>query len=237
MYKATKLLSTILLLSAFGFTSNVIAKECYEPSPNLIDLNDEYYNLEETVELTNKQKKALNQFFRKTIGKWKGTSQHIECRGPDRAPRKIVKNAKVSAKIKLASRTQLSIDANKNYTEERIKKSGNFTLFNVHNTYSLEFPRNNTLVLSEKYRRANNYQADPKNTAAKNKKTKQVKQAKKYKSPVEKARKTQKTNSRTSRITETIYEISSSAHTLILTRFYYTSGVYIGEETWTMRAD
>ncbi|MFW5432041.1 MAG: hypothetical protein ACKE5M_07040 [Methylophilaceae bacterium] len=213
MVKASKLFFTTLLLGAFIFSNNVVAKECYEPSPNLVNLNDEYYNLDETIKLSNEDKDTLNNFFRSATGKWKGTSQHIECRGPDRAPRKIVKNAIVKAKAKLASRTQLTINAEKDYTEERVKKSDNFTLLNLKNTYNLAFPGNNSLVLSEKYRRANNYQANSKDT--KNKTTK----------------------IRTSRLSETIYEISSSTNALTLTRLYYTNGVYVGEETWFMNAN
>ena len=40
---------------------------------------------------------------------------------------------------------------------------------------------------------------------------------------------------KTSRITETIIEIDTNGGSLDFARFYYTNGVYIGEEHWKMQ--
>jgi len=40
---------------------------------------------------------------------------------------------------------------------------------------------------------------------------------------------------KTSRITETIIEIDTNGGSLDFARFYYTNGVYIGEEDWKMQ--
>jgi len=222
-----------LTLSAFIFSTSAAAEECYKPSPNLLSAEDEYYNLDDTVKLSNAQHKQLKAFFRSIKGQWKGELAYRECRGPDRAPRIKTRSATISAKTTLTSPEQVAITAQKSYIENRTKKRESFPLFNVKNIYDVHFPDPNTLVFSEKYRRSNNYATPSQSKTVKP----SIAQAKKYKNPVEVRTQSQLARTKTSRFTETIYEVTSNNNTLSLLRSYYANGVYIGEERWLMRAD
>lgn len=220
-------------MSVLAFSNSAVAKSCYEQSPNVANADDDYYNLDDTVKLSNDESNQLKTFFKRIRGNWKGEIVYSECRGPDRAPRIITKRATVTAKATLPSSQQVAINAQKHYTEARVKKPENFSLFNIKNIYAVAFPENNTLVFSERYRRTNSYV--PTTKTASNKPT--IKQAKKYKNAAEISAKTQLVKNRTSRITETIYEVTLNANSLTLLKSYYTNGVYTGEEKWLMRAN
>lgn len=232
MAKATKLFLSSLLLSVSIFSNSVVASTCYESSPNLEDQKDNYYDLEDTVELSHTQKDQLKRLLSSLKGKWEGQSFYLECRGPDRAPKTTTSNAAVKAKANLTSSTRLSVKAEKNYLNNRIKKSDNFTLPNIKNLYHFEFTARNTLVFSEKYRRSNNLNIKPVKAKTSSNTTTIVDKVR-HSGPITyKIVKTKKKLS--SRLVETIYELRFMNSSLILTRSYYNNGVYIGEELWRL---
>lgn len=232
MATASNIFLTTLLLSASIFSNSALASACYEPSPNLDDQEQDYYNLEDTVKLSNTQKNQLQRLLGSLTGKWEGHSYYIECRGPDRAPRTVVSNTGIKAKTNLTSSIRLSVNAEKHYIQKRIKKSDNFTLPNLKNVYHFEFTGKNTLLFSEKYRRSNTLNTKPIKAKASSNATTIVDKVRNSGPTTYKVIRTKKKLS--SRLAETIYEVTFTNNSLTLTRSYYNNGAYIGEELWRL---
>ena len=207
-----------LLFSLFGliYTSHAMAIECYTPSPNLTSLGDDYYALEKQKPLSDEINDQVNALFRAMAGKWKGDMQYLECRGPDRAPRIILRTALVTVKAKLNSELGLEMNADKYDFENRSKRPENLTLVGKTPTFDLKFISNGHVVFAERYRRLNQVGKEKPTKKSSEKSAESVKQ-------------------KTSRITETIIEIETNGGSLDFARFYYTNGVYIGEEHWKMQ--
>jgi hypothetical protein len=221
------------LLSNLAYADNI---KCYEPSPNLSALGDTYYDLEKTSILSNDEKNRINAFFSALAGKWKGDARTIECRGPDSAPLIKMRDAVLTAQAHLDSMISLSIDANKHYLEESIKKSELLSLLGNTPVFGLEFIDDNHLVFSEKYRRLNKPVQKPNPNASSSTLT----------TIINKITGNTKTDSATtkvpearklSRVTETIYNLSFENGLLMVSRSYYTNGVFTGADLWQLSRD
>lgn len=212
------------------FSHQVLATNCYEQSPYF---GEDYYNLENAERLTFQQKNDLSQFLSSMGGRWEGHLQYIECRGPDSAPRTIVKHAKLNAKNKYNAQGGLSMQVEKNYTDESIKKLETLNLIGNGNIFNFDISPNTQLTYSEKYRRQNNVapKAD-KTKPSSNNQTIIDKTADANKQVITTYQKEKK--KKTSRITETIYDITFNSGLLTITRAYYTNGVYTGKEIWQL---
>lgn len=184
-----------ILLSMLLYTNNVAATKCYEKSPNLISLKDKYYNLETIKILTAEEKTKLNTLFDKIEGEWKGDLIHIECKGPDSAPRRRSKTASIESIIKLKSNNNVTFSANKSYTNN-VTRNEILTLLGDLRIFELEFLNMNSIVFSERGRKKN--------------------------------------VTKGSRLTETIYKITLNHDSLIFVRSYYSYGVFVAEEKWSM---
>lgn len=124
-----------------------------------------------------------------------GESSYSECKGPDRAPRKESKTFTVASTFKLDSNNNLSISANKSYSNN-ITKHEVLSLLGNLRIFDLELSNNNNLVFSERALRKN--------------------------------------VNKSSRLVETIYEITLNSKSLIFVRSYYSNGVFVAEEKWSM---
>ena len=184
-----------ILISMLVLSSNVVAKDCYEKSPNLIKLKDKYYDIEETKNLSGDEKSKLNFLFDKIEGKWEGESSYSECKGPDRAPSKEYKTFTVASTIKLNSNNDLMISANKSYSNN-ITRHEVITLLGKVRIFELAFLNNTSVLFSERALRKNI------NGGVHN--------------------------------VETIYEITFNNNSLIFVRSYYSNGVFVAEEKWSM---
>jgi hypothetical protein len=227
----------ILIFSTLICANHAVAKDCYETSPNLINSNDAYYDLDKTKTLTNEEKNQVNNLFRKISGQWKGSATYTECKGPDNAPRTTARNATLTLKAKQTSTSSLTIHAIKKYAQERVKRSDNLTLLGSSSIFGFGFIDDNHLIFSEKHRRMSKNQKPKitKDMASSNTETiinKSGDNTKAVKDSVYQVANTGK--NKISRITETIYDISLNANRLTFTRSYYTNGVYTGEELWVM---
>jgi len=233
MQVSTKAYITALLFSTFVFANTTFAQECNEPSPNVSNTNDAYYDLDNPEKLSRDDKKSIDDLFRRIDGKWQGKVTHVDCRGPDSAPRIMKKSADISAKIKRASKHVLSIDAQKNFTKERSKKGESLTLMGEPSIFNFALKSDSHLIFSEKFRRKNINQKSSKDSAS-NKKSNIITSFFKKFTTSKQTPNTAKTAS-TSRLTETIYELKLNATNFTLLRLYYTNGVYVGKELWVMR--
>ena len=235
---------TMLTLLSHVTYANVL--DCYAPSPNLTTFGDVYYDLENTSVLSDETKNKINTFFGALAGQWKGNAQAIECSGPDRAPQIKSSDVTITARARIDSVMGLSVNANKHYVQENIKKSellallGNLAVFNV------ELTDDHHLVFSEKYRRMNTplKKQNPNATSSNlktiiNKITGNTKAENTTTENTAKETTTTKTPEakRLSRITETIFNIILENNNLMISRSYYINGVFTGAELWQLVRD
>lgn len=195
MYTTLKIsLIASILLSTLIFSNDIVAKDCYEKSPNLISLKDKYYDIDVIKKLSDDDKTKLNTLFDKIEGKWKGESSYSECKGPDRAPKIVSKSFTIESSIKLDSNSNLIISAKKSYSNNVTKREV-ITLLGNLRIFELKLSKN-TLIFSERARLRN--------------------------------------VNKSSRMVETIYEITLNSNSLIFIRSYYSNGVFVAEEKWSM---
>jgi len=233
MHKPSKTFWLAILSSMMIFSGNVAAKDCYELSPYLEESEDDYYNLEETIKLKDEEEKALITFLKGVTGKWKGEGIYKECRGPDRAPRTLTSSATIKAKINAAASTKLDVVAEKRIVAKRIKRSDKFALPNLANTYNFHFANTHTLIFSEKYRRSNQLNVKPEEPKAS---SNTISIIEKIDNPDATPIPKKATKKPSSRLVETIYKVERQGKRLTITRSFYTNGVYVAEEKWSMQA-
>ncbi len=144
----------LIFLCAFLLSKSVIAASCYDPSPNLGDQGDEYYNLEEAITLSNDAQNQIKSLFEQLRGRWSGQGTHMECFGPDSAPEERISNIKLNLKtesndsLHIAFNTEIKNSDNGVTTSERIDLIGQNPIF------SFDAVANNHIIFSEKYRSA-----------------------------------------------------------------------------------
>jgi len=193
-----------LIMSALLFSQSALARDCYEQSPNY---NETYFDLEETAKLTKAQAEQIKATLAALKGEWEGESIAIDCWGPDNAAYTSSNNSNIKLKAKVASNSSLSINAQKHNVERRIKQVEIVNLLGSPQVFDFSFSNNGTdFAFSEKFRRLNN-------NGNKNEKTNRL---------------------QNSRLNEIIYEVNPGKGTFKLTRYFYTNGVYIGEDQWSM---
>lgn len=231
-------IAAVLMLS-IPFCANAAAGDCYEKSPNLINIGSEYYNLENTTTLSAEEKQRANNLFTKINGEWKGEATILECSGPDNAPKTKISKATVRLKANFTSNGSLNLNANKSYIKERLNRPESLVLLSDTPFFEFEFISNDHFIFYEKFRRMNlgsNKIKIPKGTSSSNTETiinKANDDTNAAKDSVYQVPKIKK--NRISRITETSYDIHIDVNILNFTRIFYTNGVYIGEEQWQLR--
>lgn len=229
-YSPTVVIAMLALLSSFAYADNTV---CYEPSPNLNASGDAYYDLDSTSVLSDDEKNRLNTFFNALAGSWKGDARTIECSGPDSAPRIKSHDAIIAAQAQMDSTIGLSINAKKHYLEQGIKKSDPISLLGKTPVFDFAFTDDNHLIFSEKYRRLNKPANKPKpNVSSSNLSTiiNKMTGNTKTESTTTKAPETRKL----SRMTETIYNVTLDNNALLISRSYYTNGVFTGADLWEL---
>lgn len=238
MYKALKLLLTALLLNTAFFANYAIASECYEPSPNLENLGDKYYDFDNIKTFSDEEKDKLTSFFNQLTGKWKGKSVLIDCFGPDNAAEKKYRNASIKTDHQRNANGGLTINVNQKMIEDSVNLSESVTLLEPSNTFEFEFISDNHLTFSEKFRRSNFAKKINTNVATSNTQTIINKIKSNITNVVSTSKpKTKEAQKTQTRLIEIIYDIKLDNGTLTLLRSYYTNGVFTGEEAWSMQAN
>ncbi len=240
------LIIVITMLTLLSHVAYANALDCYAPSPNLTTFGDAYYDLENTSVLPDETKNKINTFFGALAGQWKGNAQAIECSGPDRAPQIKSSDATITARARIDSVMGLSVNANKHYVQENIKKSELLALLGNSAVFNVELAGDHHLVFSEKYRRMNTplKKQNPNATSSNlktiiNKITGNTKAENTTTENTAKETTTTKTPEakRLSRITETIFNIILENNSLMISRSYYINGVFTGAELWQLVRD
>lgn len=145
-------LRLIALLASICCANQALAAACYTPSPYLESQGDAYYDLDETVPLSDADQLKLADFLKTLSGKWYGVLTSMRCMGPDSAPRQLVKSAELSIKAEAMPNQQLRLQAEKHFLEARIRKIERLDLLPNTHFYAIALNRYQ-LTFSERYRR------------------------------------------------------------------------------------
>lgn len=144
---------SISILTLFIITNNVFAKKCFEKSQSLINLQDDYYELEPNVKISVKDKKLLDELYRNIKGQWKGEVAYKICEGHERAPRISLKKAISTVEIKITT-NYLLIKTKKRKDDQSIG-SQKLKLLGENGLLYLNFENKDHLVFSEIIRKRN----------------------------------------------------------------------------------
>ncbi len=205
-----------MVISTTVFSSAIAAQTCYEPSPFLSSAEDEYFNLDNTIQLTQQHTQLLTTFFKKMEGEWSGTSVETQCKGPDRAPRVETSHAEVHTVLTASSDGNLTLSTDLDLTEKNITRHQVIDILKGLSLFHIEFKSANHLIFSERHRLATKFNSNQNISNVANLST-------------------EETIIKRSRHIETIFDIKLMASQLIFKRAYYSNGVYVGDEVWTVK--
>jgi len=139
------------LISAFSLfiiMNNVFAKECYEKSPNLVQLKDDYFKFTPNIKISDKDRVLLNELYKNIKGQWKGSILHTACKGPDKAPTKTLKE--VDATVEFYTTNNYLVINSKRFKDDRsIGKQRKLRLLGDEGLFNFKFINNNSLVFTE----------------------------------------------------------------------------------------
>jgi len=148
-------LKLLLLLCISLFTSIVNASVCFEKSPNFVNLNDEYFNIENGHLLTDIEKRTLSTFFEKIDDRWEGDVFITECTGSDEEPVEENLAATLDTSVTFESNGYLSILADMVNKKEKISGQKTLNLLGNVNAFYADFTGSSSIVYSERYLRRN----------------------------------------------------------------------------------
>lgn len=143
----------LFLLSLFIISTNAVAVDCFEKSPSLVSLGDDYYGVATSREITAKDKEELKSFYRALSGKWEGRAIFTDCKGSEKAPRKKIKNAKASMEI--AGQDKLKISARMYFEDSDKVKQRTDKLLRNEQVLSFKFVNSRHLEYAELMRVTN----------------------------------------------------------------------------------
>ena len=78
-------------------TSYARTIDCYEESPNLKKMGQNYFDLDKNIRIDRSDEKKIKAIQKSLKGKWRGTIVEISCTGPDRSPRRKIEYGTVKA--------------------------------------------------------------------------------------------------------------------------------------------
>jgi hypothetical protein len=133
-------------------TQTAIAENCYQASPNLLERNQAYYDLDTVDNFSEIDQTTLDALLNKMLGKWEGTMTTMVCKGSDSAPQQNIKTATIEMRATRHSNRQVSLIAKKHDLVDGIRKNEHFYLLPRSNVYHLNLKEDATLTFSEKYR-------------------------------------------------------------------------------------
>jgi hypothetical protein len=214
--KTKSSLLILSLLTTYGYSGTTLAQTCYEKSPFLSALQEDYFNLDDTITLDKKQTAQLSTFFKKLDGNWHGSSVESQCKGPDRAPRIELSHAEIEAELTAHSDGNLTLSTDIDLTEKNIIRHQTLEILKDLALFDLTFESKNHVLFSERHRLATKFNSNQNITNVANLSS-------------------DPTVIKRSRHIETLYDIELRSSQLIFKRAYYSNGVFVGDEVWTLK--
>ncbi len=139
------LLST-LLVSNVGF-----AASCYEKSPNLALLGDEYYELDKVASLTPKEKKKLDALLKKLVGQWKGKGSTFQCIGSEADPAIENRPFTLTARTSTNASNELHIEIEKYFPKEKMRVNEYLFFLGDRNSYQSVSITAGKIIIKERF--------------------------------------------------------------------------------------
>lgn len=116
--KISAIFSVTVLTFSLSISDTAFALNCYQKSPSFKHLGEKYFD-EDYIQLSQAQRKQLSSLFKSLVGKWKGSIEEFECKGPDNSAHKIKHLGTAKAKISASKNSGLRIELEKSYQDER----------------------------------------------------------------------------------------------------------------------
>ena len=207
--------ASLLFAVVVSCSTPALAITCYSPSPNLLKLGEQYYNLEEAQPLTKKDKQSLSRFYKQLEGRWSGKSKETECRGPDRKPRKEYNSYTIENKITSGSDSSFTMKVKRHRLRDKVNKQTIYQFFVRNAPTSLIDVSPSRLVVSQRHRLAARG-GKPTPVSDKLASTKSVGQRK------------------FSRIIETLIELTLKSNRLSIKKQVYSNSVLVMEEVQSL---
>lgn len=83
MKKHMKNLITLAISCLLFVAGQAFAQSCYQQSPNLVESENAYYNIENTIPFPYQDQAIFNNLLNQISGQWQGNITTEECYGPD----------------------------------------------------------------------------------------------------------------------------------------------------------
>ncbi len=211
----------LIFLFTILLSKSVIAASCYDPSPNLVDQGDEYYNLEEAITLSNDAQNQIKSLFEQLRGNWIGQGTHSECYGSDSAPDERINQVKLKLKTESNNALHIVFNTEIKNIDNGITRQERINLIGKNPIFSFETMTDNHIVFSEKYRTSTGVL----------KQNKKPSTTEKNSTPSENEKQKKK---RFTRLVENVYEIKLINNRLLFIKYYYINGVYVAKDDWLL---
>lgn len=131
MIKSSPLILMLLMIS-----STLTHAQCFEPSPNLMTLGDNYYRQMQRHQWSNLESKQKDELQEETEGRWEGEYSEIECLGTEKNPREKQKSANLKVEFQNAMKGILKMSAWKSFTSEKKTTSDVVMMFDDHHIFA-----------------------------------------------------------------------------------------------------
>lgn len=135
------------------FSTNVSAINCDDPSPNLINEGDKYYDIPEVQPLSREQKTAINMLFASLKGELNGAGTTTFCEGATGEQKKVIARNSLSANVGIDSSGLLTISLVSFDIKSKTSLNETLMYFGVYNQHVIQYYSDNELVINTKYRK------------------------------------------------------------------------------------
>ena len=151
-------LITRLMIPLMSLSFQAQALECYQQSSGLQTNPDGYYELDESIVLTDNEQRVFEHFYRLFEGDWQGASEAMLCSGPDDDPIKEMRSSQVKLHVEKGAKNQLRVDIKREADPSRgVSDRETLYLFERVNLFQLN-QAEETLQATEKFRQHNSGQ-------------------------------------------------------------------------------
>ncbi|MDH5516807.1 MAG: hypothetical protein OEY36_03180 [Gammaproteobacteria bacterium] len=134
---------------------NAQALDCEEKSPGLIQLGDDYYNLEQNIALTRQQKAGVTALFSALNHHLQGTAVVIDCVNNNGSFQQISQNQQLKATVNVDADGKVAIALNVYIPDQKNGFDEIIEYLNANTTYLLNELTDSKMQVVTKFRRVN----------------------------------------------------------------------------------
>lgn len=149
---AYRLLAAGLLVTAGLQPAAAEPPACFDPAPLRAQLGDDYWAVDVPRSRLPAAPGEMNALAANLGGQWHGEATGFDCRGTDGNPRRIPRQALITATFSGSAENGLVIDFSRERVEQKITTHDSTVLFHPHNLLHFEITGPSRLVGSERFR-------------------------------------------------------------------------------------